>query len=113
MVRLSVDIRASLVARAFHHAFTRPVVAIDGVEAPAVWGRTRLPVEPGPHRLAVYFRYRGQRTARLGLGQSEFTADTAVPGPHATARLGPRNGSHFRVTVDTRTGGRQPEEPTG
>lgn len=45
MVKVLVDIRPSLVALPFHRAFTRPVVEIDGVEWPARWGTTEIPVD--------------------------------------------------------------------
>ncbi|MER6069674.1 hypothetical protein ABT187_12650 [Streptomyces sp. NPDC001817] len=59
---------------------------------------TEIPIEPGVHEIAVFFRYKGQRAARLGVGTEEFT----VPGDartqlRVTARLGPRNGSSFKV----------------
>jgi hypothetical protein len=99
MVKVLVDIRPSLVALPFHRAFTRPVVEIDGVEWPAKWGTTEVPVEEGAHEIAVFFRYKGQRSARLGVGTDELTVHDA-PGtqPRVTARLGPRNGSSFKVT---------------
>ncbi|MGW1749251.1 hypothetical protein ACWCRD_27315 [Streptomyces sp. NPDC002092] len=98
MVKVLVDIRPSLVALPFHRALTRPVVEIDGVEWPARWGTTEVSIEPGVHEIAVFFRYKGQRGARLGVGTEELT----VPGdartqPRVTARLGPRNGSNFKV----------------
>ncbi|MGW1073241.1 hypothetical protein [Streptomyces sp. NPDC002537] len=99
MMKLLVDIRPSLVARPFHLLFTRPLVEIDGVESEARWGTTEIPVGTGPHEMAVYFRYRGQRRARLGLGRKEFTADDSVPRLRARAALGPFNGSHFRIAV--------------
>jgi hypothetical protein len=99
MVRVLVDIRPSLVALFFHRAFTRPVVEIDGVEWPATWGTTEVSLEVGAHEIAVFFRYKGRRTARLGMGTQELTVrdDTSTP-PRVTARLGPRNGSTFKVT---------------
>ncbi|MGW5481530.1 hypothetical protein [Streptomyces sp. NPDC004008] len=98
MVNVLVDIRPSLVAQLFHRAFTRPVVEIDGVERPAKWGTTEVSIEPGAHEIAVFFRYKGQRAARLGEGTGEFTVpDNAHTQPRVTARLGPRNGSSFKV----------------
>ncbi|GHG81191.1 hypothetical protein [Streptomyces griseocarneus] len=102
MTNISVHIRPSLIALPFHRAFTRPVVEVDGVERQAAWGTTEVAVDGGTHRLAVYFRYRGQRTARLGEGHAEFTVDGSVPEIRVTARLGSRNGSHFRVVVGDR-----------
>ncbi|GHE12087.1 hypothetical protein GCM10010339_74190 [Streptomyces alanosinicus] len=98
MVNVVVDIRPSLVAMPFHRAFTRPVVDIDGVEWPARWGTTEVLIEPGAHKIAVFFRYKGQRAARLGVGTEEFTVqgDARIQ-PRVTARLGPRNGSGFKV----------------
>lgn len=98
MVKVLVDIRPSLVAEFFHRAFTRPVVEIDGVEWPAKWGTTEVSIEPGAHEVAVFFRYKGQRAARLGEGTAELTVpDNAHTQPRVTARLGPRNGSSFKV----------------
>lgn len=99
MTKLLVHIRPSLIALPFHRVFTRPLVEIDGVEREAAWGTTEVPIDAGAHRLAVYFRYRGQRTARLGVGREEFTVDGSMPELLVTARLGPRNGSSFRVVV--------------
>ncbi|MDF2270720.1 hypothetical protein P2Q00_35630 [Streptomyces coacervatus] len=97
-VKVLVDIRPSLVALPFHRAFTRPVVEIDGVEWPARWGTTEIPVEAGAHEIAVFFRYKGQRAARLGVGTEELTVHH-TPGAQSrvTARLAPRNGSSFKV----------------
>ncbi|MFF2513645.1 hypothetical protein [Streptomyces sp. NPDC058086] len=98
MVKVLVDIRPSLVALPFHRAFTRPVVEIDGVEWPARWGTTEVSVEAGAHEMAVFFRYKGQRTARLGVGTEELTVHSdAGTQPRVMARLGPRNGSSFKV----------------
>lgn len=46
----------------------------------------------------MFFRYKGQRAARLGVGTDELMVHDA-PGtpPRVTARLGPRNGSSFKV----------------
>ncbi|MFB7665447.1 hypothetical protein ACFC1R_16090 [Kitasatospora sp. NPDC056138] len=99
-VGLLVDIRPFPGMLLFHRAFTRPLVDVDGVETPALWGGvTRIPVSPGPHDLAVYFRYRFQKKARLAIGHAELTADEAVPELPVEVRLGPFNHSHFRVTV--------------
>ncbi|KJK57434.1 hypothetical protein [Saccharothrix sp. ST-888] len=100
MVRLLVDIRPFPGMLLFHRAFTRPLVDIDGVETEARWGGvTQLPVEPGLHDLAVYFRYRFQKKARLATGRAELNADGTMPELPVKARLGPFNHSHFRVTL--------------
>ncbi|MCX4631362.1 hypothetical protein [Streptomyces sp. NBC_01443] len=99
MTKLLIHIQPSLIALPFHRAFTRPLVDIDGVEREAAWGTTEIPVEAGTHHLAVYFRYRGQRSARLGVGHEEFAVDGSMPELRVTARLGPRNGSGFRVVI--------------
>ncbi|MFJ7902244.1 hypothetical protein ACIQ6V_17420 [Streptomyces sp. NPDC096198] len=98
MVKVLVDIRPSPVALPFHRVFTRPVVEIDGVERTVRWGVTEVSAEEGDHEVAVFFRYRGQRAARLGLGTGQLTvrADAAAQ-PRVTARLGARNGSSFTV----------------
>ncbi|MFD6938293.1 hypothetical protein ACFXPW_11840 [Streptomyces goshikiensis] len=99
MTKMLVRIRPSLIALPFHRVFTRPLVEIDGIEREAAWGTTEIPVGAGEHQLAVYFRYRGQRTARLGLGRKDFTVDGSIPELRVTAQLGPRNGSAFRVVI--------------
>ncbi|MFC5724849.1 hypothetical protein ACFP1Z_32345 [Streptomyces gamaensis] len=74
---------------------------VDGAETRARWGRTEIPVTAGQHQIAVYFRYRGQRTARLGEGRGEFTVGDGSPERmRASAALGVRNGSSFRLAVD-------------
>ncbi|MEU2780140.1 hypothetical protein ABZ646_46970, partial [Streptomyces sp. NPDC007162] len=98
MVKVLFDIRPSLVALPFHRALTRPVVEIDGVERPARWGTTEVSVEAGVHEVAVFFRYKGQRVARLGVSTEELTVQgDAGTQPRVTARLGPRNGSSFEI----------------
>ncbi|WP_280717570.1 hypothetical protein [Kitasatospora sp. MAP5-34] len=99
MAKLIVDIRPSLIALPFHRAFTRPVIELDGSETVTAWGATELPVGTGPHRISVYFRYRGQRAARLGIGRTEITVDGSTAVVRLTARLGPRNGSNFTITA--------------
>jgi hypothetical protein len=98
MVKVLVDIRPSVLALPFHRAFTRPVVEIDGVEWPARWGTTEVSVGAGVHEVAVFFRYKGQGSARLGVGTDELTVrDGEGTQPRVTARLGARNGSSFKV----------------
>ncbi|MCB5908223.1 hypothetical protein [Streptomyces pinistramenti] len=97
---VTVRVVASPLTAWFHHLLTRPVVVIDGREYAARWGRRatragKARVAPGTHRLCVAFRYRGQRTARLGESCAEFTAGGTPLG--ITARLGARNGSRFRI----------------
>ncbi|WP_055527824.1 hypothetical protein [Streptomyces graminilatus] len=101
MVKVLFDIRPSLVALPFHRALTRPVVEIDGVERPAIWGTTEVSVEPGVHEVAVFFRYKGQRAARLGVNTEELTVRGGTgTQPRVTARLGPRNGSSFEIKTN-------------
>ncbi|MER5342874.1 hypothetical protein ACFRFU_22315 [Streptomyces sp. NPDC056704] len=72
---------------------------VDGTESAAQWGTTEIPVTTGPHEIAVYFRYRGQKTARLGIGRAEFTVDGSADPLVVRAVLGVRNGSPFKVEV--------------
>jgi hypothetical protein len=98
LVQLTVTVRPSLPAAWFHHLLTRPVIELDGTEHPARWGANALAVAADqPHRLCVFFRYRGQRSARLGEGRVELP--TAAPGTLAAVRaqLGVRNSSTFRI----------------
>ncbi|MET7898545.1 hypothetical protein [Streptomyces mirabilis] len=99
MARLSIEIRPSWIARPFHLAFTRPFMDVDGTESAAQWGTTEIPVSTGPHEIAVYFRYRGQKTARLGIGRAEFTVEGSADPLVVRAVLGVRNGSPFKVEV--------------
>ncbi|MEU9545625.1 hypothetical protein SAMN05446589_1796 [Streptomyces sp. OV198] len=99
MARLSIEIRPSWIARPFHLAFTRPFMDVDGTESAAQWGTTEIAVTTGPHEIAVYFRYRGQETARLGIGRAEFTVDGSADPLVVRAVLGVRNGSPFKVEV--------------
>jgi hypothetical protein len=97
--QLTVTVRPSLPAAWFHHLLTHPVIELDGIGHPARWGTNTLAVEADlPHRLSVFFRYRGQHSARLGEGRTELTA--AAPGTTAAVRaqLGVRNSSTFRIT---------------
>ncbi|MCX4579390.1 hypothetical protein OHB41_40680 [Streptomyces sp. NBC_01571] len=99
MARLNIGIRPSWVARPFHLAFTRPFTDIDRTEWAARWGTTEIPVATGPHEIAVHFRYRGQKSARPGIGRAEFVVDGSS-GPLALrAVLDVRNGSPCKVTV--------------
>ncbi|MFI6347794.1 hypothetical protein [Streptomyces sp. NPDC050560] len=92
------EIKPSAFAAVFHRLLTRPVVEIDGTEHESAWGAGEVSVPPGEHRVGVYFRYRGQRTARLGASEAAFAA-----GPGArmllSARLGAANGSVFRLSL--------------
>ncbi|QIY99313.1 hypothetical protein HEP87_42050 [Streptomyces sp. S1D4-11] len=80
-------------------AFTRPFMDVDGTELAAQWGTTEIPVTAGSHEIAVYFRYRRQKTARLGIGWAEFTVDGSSDPLVVRAVLGVRNGSPFKVEV--------------
>ncbi|MGK4579950.1 hypothetical protein [Kitasatospora sp. HPMI-4] len=103
MVKLLVHIKPSPVNVAFHRVFTRPLVDVDGVETEARWdGLTEIAVEPGRHDIEVYFRYRFQHRARLATGHAEFTVDGAQPELPVEVRLGPFNGSRFKVFVGER-----------
>jgi hypothetical protein len=72
---------------------------IDGTESSAQWGTTEVPVATGPHEIAVYFRYRGQKSARLGVGRAEFRVDGSSGPVVVRAVLGVCNGSPFKVEV--------------
>ncbi|WP_280702247.1 hypothetical protein [Kitasatospora sp. GP82] len=97
--RVVVEVRPFPANVWFHRAFTRPVVEIDGVEFGAVWGENEVAVGAGSHEIAVFFRYRGQRKARLGLGHGVFRVDTSAAVTRVRAALGPTNGSRFRISV--------------
>ncbi|GAA2929855.1 hypothetical protein GCM10020221_27110 [Streptomyces thioluteus] len=94
---VAVKVRPSPVAAWFHRLLTHPVVEVDGREYASAWGTREIPVTPGPHRISVYFRYRGQHRARLAESSREFTAEQGVRRVHITARLGPLNHSRFRI----------------
>ncbi|MFI9722207.1 hypothetical protein ACIHFE_21510 [Streptomyces sp. NPDC052396] len=96
MTTLLLSIRPAPLAAWFHHSFTRPVVEIDGAERPAKWGDQALDLPPGEHRLRVYFRYRGQRLARLAESGTDLTLPDARESIRLRARLGLPNGSRFR-----------------
>ncbi len=56
--RAFIDVRASFFPLAFLLFFCHPRIALDGVEvASDGWGTTRIPVSPGPHRIAVWAPY--------------------------------------------------------
>ncbi|WP_438290868.1 hypothetical protein [Streptomyces sp. HUAS TT7] len=94
---VSVNVTPSLIAAWFHRLFTHPVVEIDGQEQAARWGTTEIAVSPGEHCISVFFRYRRQHHTRLAETTREFSTDTGVQRVDITARLGPRNGSRFRI----------------
>ncbi len=75
---------------------TNPVIEVDGKEYAAKWGTSEVTVTRGTHRISVYFRYRGQKNARLAEASKEFSTAGASSGVQVTATLGPRNGSTFR-----------------
>ncbi|MFF2631055.1 hypothetical protein ACFVUN_35475 [Kitasatospora griseola] len=96
MAVLVVEVRPHWFTAWFHRMATEPVVDVDGVESRARWGVNRVPVTAGPHVVSVWFRYRGQRAARLGPGAAELTVAEGAQVPVST-RLGVRNGSRFTV----------------
>ncbi|MGY5131097.1 hypothetical protein ACWGJW_01525 [Streptomyces nigrescens] len=91
---VEVLVKPSPIAAWFHHLLTQPFIEVDGRKYAAKWGTSRVSVTPGTHRISVYFRYRGQKRARLAEASKEFSMAEACM--HVTARLGPRNGSTFR-----------------
>ncbi|GLW14176.1 hypothetical protein Stsp01_09190 [Streptomyces sp. NBRC 13847] len=93
---VEVQVTPPLVAAWLLRLMTHPVIEIGGKEYAATWGRSRVAVTPGTHRIAVFFRYRGQRNARLAEAGREFSTAEAPSVVRLTARLGPRNGSGFR-----------------
>ncbi|WP_445528452.1 hypothetical protein [Streptomyces cyslabdanicus] len=94
-----VTVQASPVAAWFHHLFTRPVIEIDGTEHAAKWGTTDIAVTSGVHHVSVYFRYRGQSRARLAEAGRDVPTGDGGRRMSVHARLGPRNGSSFRITA--------------
>ncbi|MEU8780676.1 hypothetical protein [Streptomyces sp. NPDC048637] len=91
---VEVLVKPSPIAAWFHYLMTHPVIEVDGQKYAVKWGTSRVPVTPGTHCISVYFRYRGQKSARLAEASKEFSIAEACM--HVTARLGPRNGSTFR-----------------
>jgi hypothetical protein len=53
----AIAVTARFLPLAWIFFFIRPAVAIDAVPVPGSWGRTVLPVTPGPHRVQVYVPY--------------------------------------------------------
>ncbi|MGW2816918.1 hypothetical protein [Streptomyces sp. NPDC001415] len=94
---VSVNVTPSLIAAWFHRLFTHPVIEIDGQEQVGRWGTTEISVAPGEHHMSVFFRYRRQHHTRLAETTREFSTETGVRRVDITARLGPRNGSKFRI----------------
>ncbi|MFH8982258.1 hypothetical protein [Streptomyces varsoviensis] len=94
---VAVDVRPSPIAAWFHRLLTSPVIELDGRAHAARWGTATIPVSPGEHRLTVYFRYRGQKRARLAAAEKDFAVDEASSAVDIAVRLGPRNGSRFRI----------------
>ncbi|MGF1431609.1 hypothetical protein [Kitasatospora sp. LaBMicrA B282] len=97
--QLRITVRPSPLAAGFHHLLTFPVVELDGVARRIVWGApTALPLTGPQHRLSVYFRYRGQRSTRLGEGRAVLETVAAPAVLEVRAQLGVRNSSTFRIT---------------
>ncbi|MFF4602941.1 hypothetical protein ACFY12_09350 [Streptomyces sp. NPDC001339] len=94
---IEVHVKPSPIAAWFHHLMTKPVVEVDGRECAAQWGTSKIGVDPGSHCMSVYFRYRGQKGARLAEASKEFSISEASPHVEVMASLGPRNGSAFRI----------------
>ncbi|MGW1197796.1 hypothetical protein ACWD4B_18445 [Streptomyces sp. NPDC002536] len=95
---VAVEVRPFPTAALFHHLLTYPVVEIDGREYAMKWGTQDIPVTAGQHRISVFFRYRGQKSTHLAQASREFTVDGAARRVSLAARLGPRNGSRFRIS---------------
>ncbi|MFI7388409.1 hypothetical protein [Streptomyces sp. NPDC049813] len=93
-----ISLRPAAFAAPFHSLLTRPTVEVDGKEYEGGWGTREVWVAQGRHRLRVYFRYRGQRSARFGEAGVEFTVAPTDQRIDMAARLGPTNGSTFRIT---------------
>lgn len=96
-VVVAVEVRPSPVAAWFHHLLTHPVIEVDNRAYAAKWGTAEITVPAGSHRISVYFRYRGQKNARLAEAGREFSAEPAARRVDITARLGVRNDSRFRI----------------
>ncbi|MEV1024586.1 hypothetical protein [Streptomyces sp. NPDC050264] len=90
-----ISVRPSLVAAWFHRLLTRPVVEFDGRASARGWGTHEVRVPPGEHHVRVFFRYRGQRGARLAEADTRFVTRPEARRVEISARLGPRNGSRF------------------
>ncbi|MEU5420216.1 hypothetical protein ACFY1P_23655 [Streptomyces sp. NPDC001407] len=98
-VVVTVEVRPSPVTAWFHRLLTHPVIEVDNRAYTAKWGfgTEEITVPAGVHRINVYFRYRGQKSARLAEAGREFSAEPAARRVEITARLGVRNGSRFRI----------------
>ncbi|OON73834.1 hypothetical protein B1H18_26585 [Streptomyces tsukubensis] len=96
-------VKPSAFAAPFHYLFTRPVVEVDGKEYEGRWGTREIPMSRGAHRIRVYFRYRGRRAARLGEAGVEVSVEVTDRRIGLTAKLGPTNGSTFRITAQPRS----------
>ncbi|GAA1918745.1 hypothetical protein [Streptantibioticus ferralitis] len=95
---VAVSVKPWFVAAWFHYLLTNPVIEADGREHVAEWGLNEIPLAPGAHCISVYFRYRGQRSARLAEASKGFMIGGAERRVEITAKLGPRNGARFRIS---------------
>jgi hypothetical protein len=48
--------------------FTRPTVMIDGRAVECSWGESFFQLEPGPHRVQIFYRYLGMQAGRVSAG---------------------------------------------
>jgi len=100
-----LEVAPATVAAWFHRLFTGPFVDIDGVEHQVKRGATDIALAEGAHHIKAYVRYRGRRDARLAeASRSFFVGDVGDVGDGSrllgmTIRLGPRNGSSFRISA--------------
>jgi hypothetical protein len=53
----AIAVTARFIPLAWIFFLIRPAVAVDAVPVAGSWGRTVLPVGPGPHRVQVYVPY--------------------------------------------------------
>jgi hypothetical protein len=80
----------------FIREFARAFVSVGGVEHEVVWRReTVIAATPGATNVAVYFRYRGSRTA-LGTGTCRVDVASGET-VHLVARNGVLNQTPFTV----------------
>jgi hypothetical protein len=48
--------------------FTRPTVVIDGHPDECPWGEHFFPLQPGPHKIEIFYRYLGLRAGKVCVG---------------------------------------------
>jgi hypothetical protein len=57
MANGALEIKTGFFPLAFFLFFCTPTIEIDGVPQRRSWGRSKIEVAPGTHRVKIYFRY--------------------------------------------------------